>query len=304
MRLDFNVLWVEDQQENVQDQKERLEMLLRKVGFRLKVQFVPSVEAATTYLADDVYGDHIDLILMDYNLEGGAKGDQGLVEVRSILPYKEIVFYSALDQTALLTLVREANVGGVYVAHRGELPDVANGIFSTLVKKVMDIDHARGLVMGATSDIDYYVNDGLIKLFDRFDEDQKQDLLKMAIARVDKIKERFAQNLEAIETLKHISALEDCYAIYTSADRLELLRKFLKYAQNFSEFDAPISSYINNTLPQRNALAHVCVVIDGFSRKLISKKKEEFTSEKMTELRQQLLTDYEHFERLSEQLSV
>ena len=34
MRLDFNVLWVEDNQRNVQSQRERIELLIRKEGFR------------------------------------------------------------------------------------------------------------------------------------------------------------------------------------------------------------------------------------------------------------------------------
>jgi hypothetical protein len=32
MRLDFNVLWVEDSQGNVQAQKDRIEALIRKEG--------------------------------------------------------------------------------------------------------------------------------------------------------------------------------------------------------------------------------------------------------------------------------
>ena len=41
----------------------------------------------------------VDLILMDYDLGPGKKGDEGLSEVREIFPYKDIVFYSGLSTT-------------------------------------------------------------------------------------------------------------------------------------------------------------------------------------------------------------
>ena len=61
MRMDFNILWVENQQDLVQAQKERLELLVRREGFRLQVKFVESVDAAVASLGDDIYTDHVDL---------------------------------------------------------------------------------------------------------------------------------------------------------------------------------------------------------------------------------------------------
>ena len=86
MRLDFNVLWIENQQDSVQSQKKRLEHVIRQEGFRLRVAFASSVEDALKYLAEDIYTDHVDLILMDYDLGPGMKGNEGLVEVRHKVP--------------------------------------------------------------------------------------------------------------------------------------------------------------------------------------------------------------------------
>ena len=56
MRLDFNVLWVKDNQRNVHSQRDRIEILIRKEGFRLRVQFAGSVDEAKGFLANDIYG--------------------------------------------------------------------------------------------------------------------------------------------------------------------------------------------------------------------------------------------------------
>lgn len=177
MRLDFNVLWVEDNQDAVQAQREKIETQIRKDGFRLRVQFADSVEQAKSYLSDDIYGDHIDLILMDYDLGAGMKGDEGLSEVREIFPYKDIIFYSGMSPADLLKKANTKDVQGLFTSHRDALPDIVEGVFENLVRKVLDIDHSRGIVMGATSDIDQVVSEALIKLFDSSDEDQQKEAI-------------------------------------------------------------------------------------------------------------------------------
>lgn len=168
MRLDFNILWVEDNKSNVMSQFEKIERLIREEGFRLQVEFAYSIEGAKGYLSDDIYGDHIDLVLMDYDLGAGGKGDEGLLEVRNKFRYKDIVFYSSQAEN-LLKMVEDKHVQGVFCSTRDDLPDTVVELFEVLVKKVLDIDHSRGIVMGATSDIDHYINDCLTTSFDNSD---------------------------------------------------------------------------------------------------------------------------------------
>ncbi|WP_175806247.1 hypothetical protein [Burkholderia cenocepacia] len=302
MRLDFNILWVEDQQGAVQAQREKIERLVRAEGFRLRVQFATSVDEATHYLSDDIFGDHVDLILMDYNLGSGPNGDRGLQEVRRLLPYKDVVFYSA-QANNLRTILEKAEVEGIYLSNREDLPDAAHGIFNTLIKKVLDIDHSRGLVMGATSDIDHFVNDCLVLMFDSSDEATQKAILELVINRVAEIKERFDTTTEEICALKHVKDLFENHAVYTSTDRTNLLRKTLKIHGKQLEIEKEIAKYVSNVVPKRNTLAHVRVVIEGFSRKLINNKGEELTNDEMRDLRILLLKNQEMFEELHRALS-
>ncbi|WP_296948388.1 hypothetical protein [uncultured Massilia sp.] len=297
MRLDFNVLWVEDLQDSVQAQKERLERLIRAEGFRLKVQFAISVEEAKKYITDNVFSDHIDLILMDYNLDNGPNGDEGLKEVRRNLPFKDVIFYSA-QANNLREYLRAADVSGIYLSSRDDLPDTAEGVFQTLVKKVLDIDHSRGLVMGATSDIDHYVNDSLLHIFEKGDDERQKEILEKILEKVDNIKEKFEAHIGELQKISHISELFDKHLVYTSADRLHLLRKALRLIGGHDKHDKELLEYAEKIMPKRNDLAHVRVEIDGFSRKLLNKKGEEFTSEEMRELRLALLKKQEAFEEI------
>jgi CheY-like chemotaxis protein len=302
MRLDFNVLWVDDQQKAVQAQRERIERQIRKEGFRLQVKFASSVAEAKEFLSSDIFGDHIDLILMDYDLGAGTKGDEGLAEVRRIFPYKDIIFYSS-QASDLFDKVAKQHVQGVFCSPRDELADSVDGAFETLVKKVVDIDHSRGIVMGATSDIDHHVSDSLVAVFKMSDEAKQAATLDVLKKHLEEKRVNFKKEADFIEAVKHVSELLDKHNVYTSNDRLRLLKNALEINALHTEKVDGIRKYLNEVVPKRNQLAHVQVQTEGFSRKLVNKKGEEFTSEDMKELRRALLEHQELFEALAEELT-
>lgn len=302
MRLDFNVLWVDDQPNAVKAQRESIERQVRKEGFRLQVEFATSLSAAEEFLSSDIFGDHIDLILMDYDLGVGGKGDDGLVAVRNKFPYKDVIFYSAAAPD-LPEKVAKVHVQGIYCSTRLDLPDTVVGAFEALVKKVLDIDHSRGIVMGATSDIDHHVNDSLVAVFSKSDEEKKAATLSKLMQHLKKKRNDFDKDAKFIEAIKHVSELLDKHNIYTSNDRLKLLRTALEVNALHNEKIAGINKYLEEVVPKRNQLAHVQVQTKGFSRRLINKKGEEFTNQDMKELRLALLENQELFEALSEELT-
>lgn len=288
MRLDFNVLWVEDQPANVADQQERISHQIRKEGFRLQVQFAGSVDEAKAYLADDVYGDHIDLILMDYDLGAGKNGADGLSEVRDVFPYKDLIFYSANATAQLTQMATDRDIQGIFTAYRPDLPGVVEGVFENLVRKVLDIDHTRGIVMGATSDIDKVVIDGLSKIFDSCSDDQKAQAVQAIQKRLDEKQRAFEKSIEAIKAVKHVSELVEHHGVYTSDDRFRLLQKLMKQLDLHKEHSGKFNGYRETVMPKRNDLAHIRVEKNGFSRKFFA-KGVEVTAADMRTLRVALL---------------
>lgn len=301
MRLDFNVLWVEDQQSRVKAQSERINTLVNKEGFRLQVKFASSVDEATRYLSDSIYGDHIDLILMDYDLGAGGRGDDGIDKARKYFPYKDIVFYSS-QASDLLSMVASKNMQGVFCSTRDDLPDTVVGAFEVLVKKVLDIDHSRGIVMGATSDIDQYVNDCLVAVFEGGDDECRTKTLAVLAKHMKAKRKCFDKETCLIEAIKHVSELFEMHSVYTSNDRLRLLKNALEIEGAYSDKVEIIQKYLKETVPRRNILAHVRVEADGFSRKLFDYGGNELTNEHMKALRQELMEYQDFIESLSAEL--
>lgn len=289
MRLDFNVLWVEDQPNNVSDQLERIASQIRKDGFRLSVKFASTVDDATQHLGDEIYGDHVDLILMDYDLGPGKSGDEGLTEVREIFPYKDLIFYSAKATADLVAMASERKIQGIFTAYRPDLPSVVEEVFRNLVRKVLDIDHSRGIVMGATSDIDKVILDGLSKVFEGCSEEQKALAIVAIKERMDQKKEEFEKSIEAIKAVTHTAELMDHHRVYTSDDRFRLLQKLMKKLDLYKEYRRYFNGYRETIMPKRNDLAHIRVKKNGFARKFYDSKGVEVTASDMQALRVALL---------------
>ena len=298
MRLDFNILWVEDQPERVKAQRERIERSMRNEGFKLQTEFANSVEDAKNHLDDDIFRDHVDLVLMDFELAGEANGGEGLEVVRDLCQFKDIVFYSANTTANLKSIVSEKDISGVFCTSRSGLPDTVVGVFEMLVKKVLDIDHSRGIVMGATSEIDDFVNQALEVYLEKSDPDTATTALTIAQKDIKKIRAKFEEELSQMEAVGNAVELKSYHQFYTSAKRLILLRKLLKQLKHNNVDLNAMLAYEQKTVPKRNILAHVTVERNGFARKIIDKNGTELTVEYMRTLRVDLLDHHQMFEKL------
>lgn len=302
MRLDFNILWVEDQPDQVKAQRARIDYLLRKEGFRVNAEFATSVGAAEDLLGSDIFGDHVDLVLMDFDLGGGPNGSVGIERVRDLFPFKDIVFYSASGVQRLQQTLADGKFQGIFYSSREDLTDTVFGVFEALVKKVLDIEHARGIVMGATSEIDHFINQSLIDVCEQ-GEGVREAALKLVIKQISDNRKTYDKEVSKIEVLTDLSVLADFHHIFTSAHRLRLLRKLLQTLGAHNEECEAMIKYADETIPRRNDLAHVRVVREGFSRKLFDRHGNQVTADDMRDLRVALLAYHELFEKVTSSLS-
>jgi hypothetical protein len=302
MRLDFNILWVDDQPAAVRAQLGKIGRLLRKEGFKVDAKFATTVSEAEGLLAEDIFGDHIDLVLMDYDLGSGPNGSAGIEMVRDAFPFKDIVFYSASGVQQIQQSLIVGKFQGIFYSSRQDLPDTVVGVFMALVKKVLDIEHSRGIVMGATSDIDHFINEALIVAFSKGDDGFKDKALKLILEQIADSRKTFDKETKKLEALTDLANLADFHSIYTSAHRLRLLRKMLEAAGTHADERKAMIEYAQKTMPRRNELAHVRVVRNGFSRRLIDRANKEITAEDMRELRVALLEHHDLFEKIAASL--
>jgi hypothetical protein len=292
VRLDFNVLWVDDQPDRIASQITAITKIMLEEGFQFSPTLCQSVDEVRAAISTNVFTDEVDLILVDWDLGNGVEGQDAIAEIRENVQYKDVVFYSA--QTAPEALRKSAfdkGLEGVYCASREELVDEVMGVFESLVKKVLDLDHTRGIVMGATSDIDHMVNECLVVVHDRLDEPGKDAMLKEASALVTK---RFKDLAEKAKQLENASSMADLFAahlILTANDRLRLLGGALK-ASPFAAYNGyrpAIVAYQQEVVPDRNRLGHMVLVPEGKPTAVTDSKGTPVTVEETRKLRRLIL---------------
>lgn len=281
------------------DQPNRIDSLIKGIaskmeedGFQFNARQCKSMDEVRGVVGKHVYTDEVDLILVDWDLGGNVQGQEAIVAIREEIPYKDVVFYSARNPAdELRKLAFEKGVEGIYCASREELVDEVLGVFESLVKKVLDLDHTRGIVMGATSDIDSMVNECLAAIHAQSDENGRKELLDWALSYVDaKIKE-LTETAGKLRQASGLPELFEAHLVFTANDRLRILAGALK-KKSFEQHKAyrkSVTSYQQEVVPKRNVLGHVARILQGETYVLVDSKGNVFTLEETRDLRRLIL---------------
>lgn len=292
MRLDFNVLWVDDQPDRVAAQITSITSKMAAEGFQFNPQQCTTLDQVEAAISEDVFTDEIDLILVDWDLGNGAHGEDAIERIRGTVQYKDVVFYSG--QSSVVDLRRKAydkQLEGVYCASREGLVDEVVGVFDSLIKKVLDLDHTRGIVMGATSDIDHMINTCLTLAHGKLDAEGKAKFTEDALKRVMEQVENVIELGEKLKNAPSVEALFKAHMLFTSDHRLRLLAKTL----GMSEFAAhasgvtTISAYRKGVVHKRNTLGHMVLVPQGKPNSVVDDTGNVVDIVQMRELRKLIL---------------
>ncbi len=307
MRLDFNVLWVDDQPNRVTSQITAITNKMRLEGFHFNATLAKSMDGVRARISGNVFTDEVDLVLVDWDLGDGVKGQDAIAEIRDSIQYKDVVFYSAqTSPDELRSFVFKKGLEGVYCANREQLVDEVMGVFESLVKKVLDLDHMRGIVMGATSDIDYIVNLSLIAVHKRLDEAGKAKMLKKALGYTQKHVGDVTKEAKKLEGATTLAEFFDSHMILTANDRLRMLTWALKAPgfDAYSEYRRSVVKYMQEVVPRRNRLGHRVLVPQGKPQASTDSRGEEVTVDETRKLRRQILDLRSKFRDLLKALQV
>ena len=301
MRLNFNVLWVDDQPDHVDAQITRIAKQMEDEGFEFNPTLSKSIDDVRRLIGESVFADEIDLILVDWDLGGQVQGQDAIAAIREFVPYKDVVFYSAQNPaSALRQLAFDMGAEGVYCASREDLVDEVLGVFESLVKKVLDLDHTRGIVMGATSDIDYMVNECLVAIHDQFDAEGKAAMLKQAMGYIEERIKELTETATKLRSVTSMAELFEAHMVLTSNDRLRVLAGVLKakVLEPHKEDRRSVITYQQKVVPPRNVLGHMVLVPEGKIRTLTDNKGKVFTLQETRELRRLILALRTDFRKL------
>jgi hypothetical protein len=293
MRLDFNVLWVDDQPDGVATQRRAIGVKMIDEGFEFIPRLCTTIEQVDDAInSDNVFTDEIDLILVDWDLGNDIHGEDVIERIREIVPYKDVVFYSGAPTSELRRKVFDKELEGVYCVSREGLVDEVIGVFDSLIKKVLDLDHTRGIVMGATSDIDDMVKKCLTLAHNKLDEAGKAAFIELAVRRVAEKVRGFAKKSEKLKDSPDLEALFEAHMIFQSDDRLRMLSRILGKAE-FAPYSGgveTVKSYREGVVRNRNILGHAVLVPQGKARTVMNEAGREVGINEMRELRKLILS--------------
>lgn len=272
MKIEYKILWFEDQFDQMSATHESLRDLLDEHGFDLKVDLKDVVTLELVNQISNALKNYnpYDLILFDYGLgEGAANGVDIAKRLRTHL-YSDMIFYSAKSRSDLRDLLYSNNIDGVFTAGRRSFPEDVEPIISDQIKRICDVNMMRGIVMDEVSRFDRQLRQLSVDIHNLERVDNAVALKKLSKRFKNKEKE-FAK----------LAAKVDCPIDAYSSEKLtsfEFVKSglvdVLDLVEGSSLKDALDEKGVIRELQQlRNRLAHVEADFDGEGKMLLKDGK-------------------------------
>ena len=251
MKLKYSMLWFDDDKDQFSSYDfDDLITQINSWGFDFDS---PTYVQTVQEFMDKAPFTEFDLIVVDYNIgEDNEHGDDFIQKVREQKIYTEVVFYTAGDITKLWESVKEKRLEGVFLSNANSITQKVLQVAKQSVKKVVDLENMRGIVMAQVGDIDLIMKDLL-----------ETGLAQLDDAKLSKIYHSFIkQNMRSSENkcteIQQFSEKPSIEKMLTLCDGSSpiwnLAQSLQKRHPKLKGFD--ISNYYKEILEKRNALAH------------------------------------------------
>lgn len=248
MRLNYKVLWFEDDDgffASIDFDKIRNHLDAR--GFDLNVERMVGGEE----MADIIKAaQKVDLIIVDFGLEEGTFGDYLIEQLREGNINTEVIFYSARGVGELRKFVHDKELDGVYCRPRGEISDEVLPIINNSIKKILDLENSRGLVMAELGDLDVIMNQIIIAVHNSSEEGRMFIRGKMR-ERMEAQRDSLLRDLERFDDIE----VEDLVEYLDSAKRLNTMVSICKKLELGSQREQ-LKGVEQEVIFPRNCLGH------------------------------------------------
>ena len=249
MNLIYRILWFDDTAEFFDSlDREPFEEEVRSWGF------VPEIEIVNTpdeFMAKQPW-DRYDLIVVDYILgDKVPHGEEFIKQIRNHNVYTEIIFYSTNPSSDLWKLIHEKQLEGCFVANRQVILEKLQSVALQSVRKVLDLNNMRGMVMAEVGDIDQVLDSILRVGIPHLKPEQQAAIYKRFH---EKSLEQAKGHDEKLGLFAANPVLEEMITLCDSNKRWEnfnRLRQVDDLVQKFAGGD-----YAKEVLAPRNHLAH------------------------------------------------
>ncbi len=296
MKLNYKILWIDDQIEDIISLgvKDEIQEFLETL------EFLPTIDCYQTKLLaeEKLRKSKYDLIVSDYNIgEDEDKGNILIDWIRKEEIFTEVLFYSAQrDFEKTLTGTDRISYFGLYndEAYRGFKEKVCSLIQQT-VYKFEELTPMRGLVMAETSILDSKIENILSNYF-LINNEEREKLGETILKKIEdsmlgnfKKNEGFDKKFLTLKLRSKSSSEIVKSRVYDANKKARTIEDLIKLnglekKEGFSDF---FSNYEKDVLEIRNKLAHAkSEVIDDVEWLIVDEgEPEKYGTEECKEIR-------------------
>lgn len=299
MRIEYKILWVEDNKSWYETTKELFAETLDELGFKLIAKRCENIEEVKVEIQKNWLKEY-DLFLVDFTLKNSETGDQIIEFIRSINEQPiltDIIFYSSAVENVRESMHR-LGLEGVYSADRNEIDSKFDLVVNTTIKKVQDINNMRGLVMAEVAELDLKMIELLKSYVCNLQLKQKEQF-------IDKRKQSVLKSLnEMIRNFNNIS--DDSIFEHRDFNTNHKWRSVKNIAENIGdrEIISKLQDYESDIIKKRNKLAHVKEFVDKNGVSALVDGDFIFNDDACKIIRKDLQKHADNFEKIKEKLTV
>lgn len=258
MKLEFSLLIVDDAPDNVEQAIHILGDHLHDKGFSLFREVAEDLSERGVQRLARAQGRNYDLVMVDYNL-GQVDRNGALVahQLRQELLYVDMVFYSSISISELLTHLAEHEVSGVFAERREDLGDALTGLADSVIGKAVDLNHMRGIAMAEVAEMDVLMGQALIKVF-RSNNEQIDGARERTVGRLREGMDANAQRLQDHLNNGGLPAVVGDSLLFSLSSKFQAVRRVARCLEGELRDELEVvGSYNEDIIHNRNMLAHV-----------------------------------------------
>ncbi|MDB5088369.1 MAG: hypothetical protein JWR09_2363 [Mucilaginibacter sp.] len=270
MRIKYNILWVENETDWLEPTLEFVKETIESYGFKLIHKHVTSENEIEELLKEEEAFKDYDLILVDFQLDKGDRGNRIIEKIRDHQVFTEVIFYSQ-DLAGIRKAVSENFLDGVYCASRNreDFEGKFEKVFATTIKKIQDISSVRGLVISEACDLDNKVSLLIEAFFIKYTESDQSKIRNYIIK--DLVGDQVEKGKKLMEKLNSLSN-EDLlhHKFFDAYKKMRILGRIIELLDNKNLLDKDTFNlrYNKEIIEVRNQLAH-CVEKEKNGKKVL-----------------------------------
>lgn len=256
MKLEFSILWFDDSEEFFDAMDfGYIEGEIKGWGFEPEII---TVKTAAEFEAHSPY-ESFDLLVVDYNLENDGHGQNFIEKIRSLDVYTEVVFYSAGGVSLLWDAIYANKLEGIYIATRAQIETKILEVGRQTIRKVLDLENMRGIVMSEVGDLDAVLEKIFVKAMDGVSDEARSDVFKRFH---DKATEQAEKSEGALASFIGNPSVDELLKLCDSDKRWQNYNRVKRHHDILKK--KKLGNYVDEVLTPRNFLAHgVPERIDG-----------------------------------------